>query len=128
MPAPAAIKPSAMAAALMRLTVGSSQPGIDRPARLAARPAAVARINGLRSRAAPKCAPDSRAIGQTAATLKMGTQKPISTATISSPGGPATRSTRASAMKELKRNAICALAAWSRRSMWRPIHGRWGRA
>ena len=58
----------------------------------------------------------------------IGTQTPISTAIISRPSGPATRSASARQMKELKRNAICALAACSRRSMRGPMTGRKGRA
>ena len=56
-------------------------------------------------------------IGQTAAMLNIGTHTPISTAISNRPCGPASRSASARQMKELKRNAICALAAWSRRSM-----------
>ena len=112
----------------MRVTVGSSQCGNENPARLTARPDAVARISGLRtsSRRNPRRA--WRAIGQTAATLNSGTQTPIRTAIICRPCAPARRSASASAMKELKRNATCALAAWSRRSMCVPIQGRWGSA
>jgi hypothetical protein len=85
MPAPAAIRPSASEAALMRLTVGSSQSGMRKPSRLATRPEAVAMIKGLRSssRAKPCC--PWRAMGHTAATLNSGTHTPISTAIISRP-------------------------------------------
>ena len=101
----------------MRLTVGSSQTGMRNPSRLAISPEAVAMMSGLRSSSRRKCVLPCRAMGQTAPMLKVGTQKPISTEIISRPCGPAMRSARASAMKELKRNPTCALAAWSRRSM-----------
>ncbi len=108
----------------MRVTVGSSHTGSRKPSRLATRPDAVAMISGLRSssRSRPRWA--WRAMGQTAPTLNSGTHTPISTAISSRPWAPASRSAMASPMKELKRNATCALAAWSRRSTWRPIHGR----
>ena len=69
----------------MRLTVGSSQTGIENPSRLAIRPLAVPMISGLRSssRANPLLA--WRAMGQTAPTLNSGTHTPISTAIISRP-------------------------------------------
>jgi hypothetical protein len=127
MPAPAAIRPSASEAAPMRVTAGSIHTGIEKPSRLAASPDKVAMISGLRSSWPAKPMRPWRAIGQTAATLNSGTQKPISTAINKSPCGPASRSASASPTNELNRNAICALAAWSRASMRRPSHGRCGR-
>ena len=50
-------------------------------------------------------------MGHTAATLNSGTHTPISTAIINRPWVPASRSAIARPMKELKRNATCALAA-----------------
>ncbi len=101
----------------MRVSVGVAQFGTVKPSRLASRPASVATISGLRTscRAKPLCA--CRAMGHTAAMLNIGTHTPISTAISNRPCGPASRSASARQMKELKRNAICALAAWSRRSM-----------
>jgi hypothetical protein len=51
---------------------------------------------------------------------------PISTAINASPVAPASRSASASAMKELKRKATCALPACSRASTRLPIHGQYG--
>ena len=124
MPAPAASRPSAREAPPMRCTVGSSQVGMRKPSRLAIRTEAVAMISGLRNSSRRKWVLPCRAMGQTAPMLKVGTQKPISTEIISSPCGPAMRSARASAMKELKRKPTWALAACSRRSMWRPSRGQ----
>ena len=128
MPAPAASSPRASDAAPMRDTAGSSQPGMRRPSRLATRPVAVAMISGLRTSCRRKPDWPWRAIGHTAATFISGTHTPISTAIISSPSAPARRSAIVRQMKELKRNAICALAAWSRRSMRGPTAGRKGSA
>ena len=127
MPAPAAMSPSASDAALMRPTVGSSHGGMRKPSRLAASPVAVAMISGLRSSSRTKPCWPPRAMGHTAATFSSGTHTPISTATMSRPCAPARRSARASTMKELKRKATCAAAAWSRRSMCLPSQGRCGR-
>ena len=110
----------------MRPVVGSSQAGIDRPDRLAARAVPVATISGLRTSSRRKLLPLWRAIGHTAAMLHSGTHTPISTAIINSPCGPASRSASASATNELKRKATWALPAWSRRSTWRPSQGQYG--
>ena len=97
-----------------------------KPSRLAVRPLTVPMMSGLRtsSRAKPFLA--WRAIGQTAPTLSSGTQTPITTEISNRPCGPATLLASASAMKELKRKPIWALAACSRRSIRRPSHGQCG--
>ena len=100
----------------MRETVGSSHCGICKPARLAMSPEVVAMISGLRTSSRAKLRLACRAMGQTAAVFKMGTQKPISTAISTRPCGPASRSMMARATNELKRNATCADAACSRLS------------
>jgi len=117
MPAPAAIKPIASEAAPMRLTVGSSQIGMLKPSILAASPEPVPMMSGLRTNSRRKPRSAWRAIGHTAPTLYSGTQTPISTAISSRPGGPANRSASARPIKELKRKATWALAAWSRLGM-----------
>jgi hypothetical protein len=86
------------------------------PNKLAVRPEAVAMISGLRTSSRKNPVWACRAMGQTAPMLNSGTQKPISTAIMSKPSGPAKRSTSAKPMKELKRKPTCAAAAWSRRS------------
>ena len=128
MPAPAAISPSAIEAAPMRVTVGARNSGIEKPSRLATSPDAVAMMSGLRtiSPMKPRCA--CRVIGHTAPTLNSGTHTPISTAISCRPCAPSSRSASARPMKELKRKATCALAAWSRRSIQRPSSGTWGSA
>ena len=66
-------QPRASDEALMRLTVGSIQPGMRKPSRLATRPDAVAMMSGLRSSSRTKPWPPWRAMGHTAATLNSGT-------------------------------------------------------
>lgn len=127
-PAPAAIRPSASAAAPTRVTVGSNQIGMAKPSMLATRPDAVAMISGLRTSSLAKPRSLWRAIAHTAPMLLKGTLTPISTAISSTPGGPARRSATARPMNELKRNATCALAACSRRLMWLLSQGRYGKA
>ena len=84
-------------------------------------------ISGLRNSSRAKLCCPCRAMGHTAATLNSGTHTPISTAIINRPCVPASRSAMARPMKELKRNATCALAAWSRTSMCLPTQGQCGR-
>ena len=108
----------------MRLTLGSSQAGMRKPSKLQISPEAVAKIKGLRTSSRQKLLCAWRAMGHTAAILNIGTQTPISTEISSRPSGPAKRSASASAMKELKRKPTCAAAAWSLRSMKRPMMGQ----
>ena len=99
----------------MRATVGSSQCGSVSPSRLQASPVLVAMMSGLRTSAAPNPRPLLRAMGQTAATLAKGTQKPINTAIDNKPSAPPKRSASAKPINELKRKPTCAAAACSRR-------------
>ena len=84
-------------------------------------------MSGLRSSSRSMPRRPCRAIGQTAPAFSSGTHTPITTAISTSPAAPSSRSASASAMKELNRNATCAPAACSRRSIWRPIQGSRGR-
>jgi hypothetical protein len=125
-PAPAAIKPSAMDAAPMRDNDGSNQYGMENPLRLATKADAVARISGLRNISRIRLRLAWRTIGHTAPTLNSGTHTPINTAINCTPCDPARRSAMANPMKELKRNATCALLAWSRALIQRFNNGTWG--
>jgi hypothetical protein len=111
MPAPAVSRPSAIDEPPMRASVVCSQPG-----GASGQVGRQAGGGGDDERVAHQFAANERspwrAIGHTAATLASGTHTPISTATSSWPCGPSQRSAMARPMKELKRNAICALAAW----------------
>ena len=111
MPAPADMRPKANEAAPIRDKLGSKTSGIRKPRKLKAKPLVVAKMRGLRI--SSRTMPDSpcRAMGQTAPTLNMGTQKPMRTAINNKPSLPVKRSTIAKAMNELNLKPIWALAA-----------------
>jgi hypothetical protein len=89
----------------MRDKVGSIHKGTLNPAKLNANPPVVAKIRGFRMSSRQKPVSLWRAIGQTAAMLNMGTQKPISSDMSNRPSAPASLSDKAKAMKELNLNA-----------------------
>ena len=82
----------------MRVKIGSTSLGMDRPMKLHTSPATVAMISGLRTTSPMKPRFDPRDMGQTAAMLNSGTQMPITTAIMSCPCAPMMRSDSASMM------------------------------